>query len=74
MAKFFFQIWKFAAHGEAMRFARGVRGHGPQKNFLKWCNLVRYGVYFDQILYLKNLKNYPFYIKILKIRIFYRKE
>ena len=25
----------------------------PRENFLKWCNLVRFGVYFDQILSLK---------------------
>ena len=45
---------------EAMRFARVVRGHAPQEIFLKWCNLVRFGVYFDQILSLKNFKNYHF--------------
>ena len=45
----------------AMRFARGVRGHAPPgENFLKWCNLVRFGVYFDHILSLKNFKNYHF--------------
>ena len=37
---------RHATHGEAMRFARGVRGHAPRENFLKWCNLVRFGVYF----------------------------
>ena len=31
-----------AAHGKAMRFAKGVR-----ENFYKWCNLVRFGVYLD---------------------------
>ena len=29
---FFFQIWEFACR-EAMRFARGVRGHAPPRNF-----------------------------------------
>ena len=53
-------------HGEAMRFARGVRGHAPRENFLKWCNLVRFGVYFDQILSLKNFKNYHFLYKKFK--------
>ena len=28
-----------------------------------WCNLVRFGVYLDQILSLKNLKNYYFLYK-----------
>ena len=33
----------------------GVRGHAPppENFFLKWCNLVRFGVYLDQILSLK---------------------
>ena len=34
---------RHAAHGEAMRFARGVRGHAPRENFLNgaiWCVLV----------------------------------
>ena len=49
-----------------MRFARGVRGHAPPRDFLKWCNLVRFGVYFDQILSLKNFKNYQFLYKNFK--------
>ena len=57
---------RHAAHGEAMRFVRGVRGHAPRENFLKWCNLVRFGVYFDQILSLKNFKNYHFLYKKFK--------
>ena len=52
----------------------GFGGMPPRENFLKWCNLVRFGVYFDQILYLKILKITIFYIKILKIAIFYIKE
>ena len=43
-----------------MGFVRGVRGHAPRVNFVKWCNLVRFGVYLDQILSLKNFKNYHF--------------
>ena len=35
----------------------GFGGMPPRENFLKWCNLVRFGVYFDQILSLKNFKN-----------------
>ena len=38
---------RHAALGEAMRFASGVRGHARRENFLKWCNLVRFGVYLD---------------------------
>ena len=52
----------------------GFGGMPLQENFLKWCNLVRFGVYFDHILSLKNFKNFHFYIKKLKIAIFYIKE
>ena len=41
-------------------------GMPPQENFLKWCNLVRFGVYFDHILSLKNFKNYHFLHKKFK--------
>ena len=56
--EFFFQIWELAC-----REARGVRGYAPPKNFLKRCNLVRFRVYFDQILSLFFSKNAIFYIK-----------
>ena len=36
---------RHAAHGEAMRIARGVQGHAPQRIFLKRCNLVRFRVF-----------------------------
>ena len=36
----------------------GFGGMRPQENFFKWYNLVRFGVYLDQILCLKNCKNY----------------
>ena len=52
---------RHVAHGEAIRFARWVRGHAPPRNYFKWCNLVRFGVYFDQILSLKNFNNYNLY-------------
>ena len=69
----------------AMRFARGFGGMLPRKLSLKWCNLVRFGVYFDQILYFKKFKNCHlikfnalsescFYITFFKILIFYIKE
>ena len=35
-----------------------------KKPFFKWCNLVRFGVYLDQILSLKNFKNDYFQVKI----------
>ena len=44
----------------------GFGGMPPRENFLKWCNLVRFGVYFDQILSLKNFKNYHFLYKKFK--------
>ena len=75
--RFFFQIWKYAcriatcAHGEAMSFARGFGGMLPREFFFKWCNLVRFGVYFDQILSLKNFKNYHFLYKNFKNCNFY---
>ena len=53
---------RHGAHGEAMRFVRGFGGMLPRENFLKWCNLVRFGVYFDQILSLKNIQKLPFFI------------
>ena len=53
------------AKRQAMRFARGLRGHAPPIIFLKWCNLVRFGVYLDQILTLKYFEKYHF-LYILK--------
>ena len=58
---------RHAAHGEAMRIARGVRGHAPPRNFFKRCNLVRFKVYFDQILFLFFFKNYHFLYKKINI-------
>ena len=52
----------------------GFGGMLPREIFLKWCNLVRFGVYFDLILASKNFKNYHFLYKNLKIAIFYIKE
>ena len=48
---------------QSQAFARGVRGYGPPKKFLKWCNLV----HLENIL-LKFCKK-----KIVKIFIFYIK-
>ena len=41
----------------------GFGGMFPRENFLKRCNLVRFRVYFDQILSLFFSKNAIFYIK-----------
>ena len=46
-----------------MRYARGVRGYAPPRKFFK---MVRFGVYFDQILSLKTFKNYYFLYKKFK--------
>ena len=48
---FFFRFGNLhvAAHGEAMRIARGFGGMLSREFFLKRCNLVRFRVYFDQI-------------------------
>ena len=43
----------------------GFGGMLPQEFFFKLCNLVRFGLYLDQILSLKNLKNYHFLFKNL---------
>ena len=59
------------AHGEAMHITRWVRGHAPPNFFFKWCNLVRFGVYFEHILSKKFSKITIIYIKFLKITIFY---
>ena len=66
-------------------FLGGFGGMLPRENFFKWCNLLRFGVYLDQILSLKIFKNYYFlykifinypffFIKISKIIFFYLKS
>ena len=53
------QAFFFSDLGISMsRFARGVRGHVHPRIFFKWCNLVRFGVYFDPILSLKVFKSF----------------
>ena len=43
--------------------ARGVQGHAPPpRNFFKWCNLVRFGVYLDQILSVNFFLKLAFFI------------
>ena len=41
----------------------GFGGMLAREFFFKWCNLVRFGVYLDQILSLQNFKSIIFYIK-----------
>ena len=41
-------------------------GGMPPENFFKWCNLVRFGVYLDQILSLKHLKSHHFLYNFFK--------
>ena len=66
-------------------FVGGFGGMLPREKKFQWCNLVRFGVYLDQILSLENFKNYYFLdnffyklsfflIKIKKIIIFYIKK
>ena len=48
----------------------GFGGMLPQEIFLKWCNLVRFGVYLDQILSLKIFfLTTILYITFLKIHV-----
>ena len=46
----------------AMRIARGFGGMLPREIFLKRCNLVRFRVYFNQILSLFFFQKLPFFI------------
>ena len=41
-------------------FVGGFGACSPEKKKFKLCNLVRFGVYLDQILSLENFKNYYF--------------
>ena len=66
---FFFQIWEFACR-EATCHAPLLGGFGgmlPRENFLKRCNLVRFRVYFDQILSLFFFKKCHFLHKKINI-------
>ena len=58
---------RHAAHGEAMHIARGFGSMLPREFFLKRCNLVRFKVYFDQILSLFFFKNYHFLHKKINV-------
>ena len=71
--EFFFSDYEICmSRSDMLRMAKpcallgGFGGMLPRENFLKWCNLVRFGVYFDQILSLKNFNNYHFLYKNFK--------
>ena len=63
--EYFFQIWKFACRSCAL--LGGFGGMLPLEIFFKRCNLVRFRVYFDQILSLFFFKNYHFLYKKINI-------
>ena len=71
--RFFFSYLEICmSRSDMLRMAKpcalleGFGGMPPREFFLKWCNLVRFGVYFDQILTLQNFKNYDFLYKKFK--------
>ena len=56
--------WSCQSHA----FVREVRGHAPTRKFKKkWCNLVRFGVYFAAILSKKFAKMFILYTKVIDI-------
>ena len=65
--EFFFQIWEFACReatcAKPCALLGGFGGMLPRENFLKRCNLVRFRVYFDQILSLFFFKKCHFLYK-----------
>ena len=54
---------RHAGRGKATRLLGGFGGMFPRENFKKWCNLVRFGVYFAAILSKKICKNVYFVYK-----------
>ena len=69
---FFSDLENCMSRSDMLRMAKpcallgGFGGMASREKFLKWCNLVRFGVYFDQILSLKNFKNCHFLYKNIK--------
>ena len=57
---------RHAAHGEAMRFNRGVRGHSPPRNFFRTVQFGAFWCIFWSDLVLKNFNNYHFLYKNFK--------
>ena len=73
---FFSDLEICMSRGDMLRMAKPCAllvGFGgmppPRENFFKWCNLVRFGVYFDQILSLKNCNFIYERINILDTRL-----
>ena len=69
-ARFFFSdLGICMSRSDMLRMAKscallgGFAGMLPRENFLKWCNLVRVRVYFDQILSLFFFRNCHFLYK-----------
>ena len=53
---------RHAAHGETIRFARGVRGHAPQRKFFKMVQFGAFWCIFGSDFVFKKLKKLPFFI------------
>ena len=60
--------------GASRRAFIGGFGGMPPENFFKWYNLVHFGVYLDQILFLKVFLNYYFLYKIFINYHFFNKN
>ena len=58
---------RHAGCGKAMRLLGGFGGMLLRENFKKWCNLVRFGVYFAAILSKKFAKMFILYTKVIDI-------
>ena len=55
----------YCAARSAAPCSGGSGAYALPRKFLKWCNLVSFGVYLNQILSSKNFKNYYFLYKNL---------
>ena len=51
-----------AAHSEAMRFARGIRGHAPPRNFFKMVQFGAFWCIFGSNFVFKKFQNLLFFI------------
>ena len=60
---------RHAGRGKATRLIEGFGGMLPREKFKKWCNLVRFGVYFAAILSKKFAKMFILYTKVIDIVI-----
>ena len=58
---------RHAGRGKATRLLGVFGGMLPRENFKKWCNLVRFGVYFAAILSKKFAKMFILYTKVIDI-------